>query len=640
MKRPPQVVTVDFETLPIQPRPQFPPEPVGVSILMPSEKKARYFAWGHPAVNNCTKRQGAAALKTAWTAGYPLLFQNAKFDISVAQEKLGLPFPKEYHDTMFLLFLHDPHAPDLKLKEAAERILGEPPLERDTLKEWIMSHKKQIAEEFGWEFTPKEWGSAIAYAPGDLVGTYANGDSTRTRGLFNHLWPRICERGMQAAYQREIDIMPIFLENERVGLRVDVDNLRKDVDVYNRAMETADQWLRKRLKTKDLNLDNDGEVAEALSKTGVIAAEDWAVTATGRRSVSKANLLPGMFKDPAVASVLGYRNRLTTCLKMFMYPWLRQAEARPDRHISTNWNQVRQPRGTSTGGTRTGRPSTADPNFLNLSKTWDDKDDGFIEPHKLTGRNKSDPVLQSLLGLPLVRRYILPDAGETFCHRDFNGQELRVMGHFEDGALLKAYQEDPTIDVHSWVKDMILEHAGLDYHRHQVKVTNFRRIYGGGAPAMANALHISLDAAKQLLTAHSKALPGLKDLQDQIKALSAAGEPIVTWGGREYYVEPPGYSERFKRHMTYEYKLLNYLVQGSAADITKEAILRYHRHPKRTGRFLVTVYDEINVSAKKAAHEMEILRQCMEGIELDVLLLSDGKTGPNWGTLTKFVDTR
>jgi len=92
--------------------------------------------------------------------------------------------------------------------------------------------------------------------------------------------------------------------------------------------------------------------------------------------------------------------------------------------------------------------------------------------------------------------------------------------------------------------------------------------------------------------------------------------------------------------MTYEYKLLNYLVQGSAADITKEAILRYHRHPKRTGRFLVTVYDEINVSAKKAAHEMEILRQCMEGIELDVLLLSDGKTGPNWGTLTKFVDTR
>ena len=631
MKRPPQVVTIDFETLPIEPRPRYPPKPVGVSILMPSEKKARYYAWGHPTENNCTLTQGKAALKQAWTAGYPLLFQNAKFDIDVAQTHMGVgQRMPEYHDTMFLLFLHDPHAPDLKLKEAAERILGEPPYERDTLKDWVMAHKKQIETEFGWAFTPKDWGSAIAYAPGSVVGPYANGDATRTRGLFNHLWPRICERGMHAAYMREINIMPIFLENERVGLRVDVDNLRRDVDVYGKAMEAADQWLRKRLKTKDLNLDNDGEVADALDKSGVIAAEDWAMTATGRRSVSKKTLLPEMFKDPKVASVLGYRNRLTTCLKMFMYPWLRQAEARPDRHISTNWNQVRQPRGTSTGGTRTGRPSTTDPNFLNLSKTWDDKDDGFVQPSGMWATGMEP--------LPLVRRYILPDKGETFCHRDFVGQELRILGHYEDGALLAAYKEDPTIDVHAWVKEMILEHAGLDYHRHQVKITNFRRIYGGGAPAMAGALHISLEAAKQLLTAHSKALPGLKDLNDQIKALSAEGSPIVTWGGREYFVEEPGYSERFKRHMTYEYKLLNYLIQGSAADITKEAILRHYHHPKRTGRFLVTVYDEINVSAKNHVHEMKLLNDTMSSIEIDVLMMSDGKIGPNWGALTKYVD--
>lgn len=630
MKRAPLVTVIDFETDPIQARPKYPPAPVGVSILPAGEKKARYYAWGHPAGNNCTKSQAQRALKLVW--GDALLFQNAKFDIDVAQTHMGMGPVREYHDTMFLLFLHDPHAPDLKLKEAAERILGEAPYERDVLKEWVMSHKKQIEEEFGFKFTPKDWGGAIAYAPGDIVGSYANGDSTRTLGLFKYLWPRIVERGMQDAYQREIELMPILLENERVGLRVDVDALRRDVGAYLQALEAADVWLRKRLKVGDLNLDNDGEIAAALSGAGIIADEDWAMTATGRRSVSKKFLLNEMFKDQKVASVLGYRNRLTTCLKMFMQPWLIQAEARPDRHISTNWNQVRQPRGTSTGGTRTGRPSTADPNFLNLSKTWDNKDDGFVEPSKFPR-----PFL-SVAPLPLVRKYILPDKGETFCHRDYNGQELRILGHYEDGALLRAYQEDPTIDVHQWVAEMIEEHAGLTYERHQVKVTNFRRIYGGGAPAMAQALHVSLEAAKQLLKAHGKALPGLGDLQKQIKALSDSGEPIVTYGGREYYVEPPGYSERFKRHMTYEFKLLNYLIQGSAADITKQAIIDYNNHPKRTGRFLVTVYDEINVSAKNVKHEMQVLRECMEAIPLDVLMLSDGKTGPSWGELAKYVD--
>lgn len=617
--------------MPIMARPHYPPPPVGVSILLPGEKKARYYAWGHPTANNCTKLQATKALKQAWKSG-PLLFQNAKFDIDVAQTHMDCGNVDEYHDTMFLLFLHDPHAPDLKLKEAAERILGEAPYERDTLKEWILAHKRQITEEFGYEFTPSRWGGAIAYAPGDLVGTYANGDATRTKGLFNYLWPRIVERGMLDAYLREIKLMPILLENERVGLRVDVNALRRDVALYDKALETADVWLRKRLKTPELNLDNDGEIAAALSKGKIVSDEDWALTATGRRSVSKKHLTPDMFRDKKVASVLGYRNRLTTCLKMFMYPWLAQAMARPDRHISTNWNQVRQERGNGSAGTRTGRPSTTDPNFLNLSKSWHDKDDGFIEPHTLFDEQMFAP-------LPLVRKYILPDKGETFCHRDFNGQELRILGHFEDGALLRAYQEDPTIDVHTWVREMIIEHAGIEYQRSQVKITNFRRIYGGGAPSMAGALRISMEAAKRLLTAHGKALPGIGQLQQQIKAISADGDPITTWGGREYYVEPPRYDERYKRHMTYEYKLLNYLIQGSAADATKEAILRYHAHPRRRGRFLVTVYDEINSSAKPYKEEMAVMRECMESLEFDVLMISDGKTGPNWGNLTKFTDT-
>lgn len=634
----PRVTIIDFETDPIQDRPNYPPKPVGFSIKQPGERKAAYYGWGHPTENNCSKRDAVRVLRSVWESDAVILFQNAKFDVDVAQTHMecGSISWERIHDTMYLLFLVDPHAPDLQLKPAAERILGMAPEEQDAVRDWIMAHKEQAnawLAQFGLQrdgkplkITPTKFGAAIAFAPGKLVGTYANGDVIRTEALFKHCWPQVAERGMVEAYDRERELMPIFLENERVGMRVDLPALKRDIDLYQSALKGADAWLCKRLKVKELNLDNDREVAEALSNAGIVNDDAWTLTDSGQRSVSKKNLLPEMYNDSRVAKAFGYRNRLVTCLKMFMIPWARQASARGDSHISTNWNQVRQPG----GGTRTGRPSCTDPNFLNLSKSWHDKDDGYEHPS----------FIKDLVELPLVRRYVLPDKGHVFLHRDFNGQELRILGHYEDGALLAAYQENPRMDVHAFVKDLILDITNLDYHRTQVKITNFRRIYGGGAPATASALNVSIDAAKKLLNAHGKALPGVKHLSAQIKALSKSGEPIITWGGREYYVEPPGFSKKHGRHMSYEYKLLNYLIQGSAADATKEAILRYHRDERKRGRFLVTVYDEINVSAPKAdvRHEMEVLRQSMEGLEFDVPMLSDGKTGPNWADSKKYED--
>lgn len=643
MKRPPKVTVIDFETDPIQDRPDYPPKPVGVSIQRPQDKAPRYYAWGHyTGENNCDKSDAVRALREAWSSRhtYPLLFQNAQFDIDVANVHMGMDPVSwdEYHDTMFLLFLNDPHAPDLKLKPSAERILGWEPEERDAMVEWLWANKKRLIAELQIDQWKDSKGKAyigsktkaaalVAYAPGSVAGPYANGDVARTLALFRHLWPLIQDSGMGEAYERELRLMPILMENERVGMRVDLSRLQQDIPVFQSAVDTCDNWLRKRLKHPNLNLDNDAEIAEALDISGVVAEESWALTATGRRSVSKKALTPDMFTDGRVASALGYRNRLQTCLKMFMQPWQRQAAARRDHHISTNWNQVRQPN----GGTRTGRPSTTNPNFLNLSKSWDDKDDGYEHPS----------FIRSIPMLPLVRRYILPDKGGVFMHRDFDGQELRVAAHYEDGPLMAAYQDNPHLDVHAHVKDLIFSIAGLDYHRTQVKITNFRRIYGGGAPATALALRVSIDVAKELLKAHGQALPGLRALNEQITALAKAGEPIVTWGGRCYYVEPPKLIDG--RMVHFWYKLLNYLVQGSAADLTKEAIIRYHNHPRRDARFLVTVYDEINSSTfskTKACviDQMAVLRDCMEGLELDVPLLSSGKTGPSWGELTKFTE--
>jgi hypothetical protein len=72
----------------------------------------------------------------------------------------------------------------------------------------------------------------------------------------------------------------------------------------------------------------------------------------------------------------------------------------------------------------------------------------------------------------------------------------------------------------------------------------------------------------------------------------------------------------------------------------KEALVRYDAHPKRTEELIVTVYDEVNInlpkSEKGAKQEMTVLRDCMQSVEVDIPMLSDGEAGPSWGKLTKF----
>jgi DNA polymerase I-like protein with 3'-5' exonuclease and polymerase domains len=144
-----------------------------------------------------------------------------------------------------------------------------------------------------------------------------------------------------------------------------------------------------------------------------------------------------------------------------------------------------------------------------------------------------------------------------------------------------------------------------------------------------------VEEARFIKAAQRKAIPGLAELDAGIKAAARAGDPIRTWGGRLYYTEEPKMIDG--RMRTFEYKLLNYLIQGSAADCTKEAVIRFDE-ARRESRFLVTVHDEINISApaKAMKQEMQILREVMASVEFDAPMISDGKVGKSWGTLTKF----
>lgn len=615
----PAVITIDFETAGIQSRPEYPPKPVGVSIKLVG-KTAKYYGWGHPTKNTCTFEEAKNALKNVWNTDVPLLMHHAKFDLDVAQTHMGMGDISwgRVHDTQFLLFLNDPHAPSLALKPSAERLLNIKPDERDAVKDWVIANVPAAQKK------PSTWGAYICMAPADLVGKYANKDTDMTEKLFKHLYPLIEKEGMLDAYNRERQLMPIFLENERRGLRVDLKALRRDIPLYHKELEKAEKWLYKRLGC-ELNLDSDAELAEALNSAGIVTA--WEMTKTGKRSTSKKTMTIEKFKDKKFFLVLGYRNRLTTCLRMFMEPWLQKGEA-SGGFIKPTWNQVRQPKGDDgSKGTRTGRPSCDDPNLLNIAKSFEDRGDDYTHP----------TFLKDLLPLPLIRRYTLPDDGCVWLHRDYNQQELRILAHFEDGAILKAYKNDPRMDIHTFVQDEIRRITHMELDRVTVKTLNFGFIYSMGLGSLAAKLRRPVEEVKQIRDAQQKALSGLPELSKAIKAQAAEG--VRTWGGRVYYTEPPKFVEKFNREMTFEYKLLNYIIQGSAADATKEAIIRYQNSPNRRGRLLVTVYDEINVCVPKrfAKEEMKLLQECMEGLEFDVPLLTDGKAGTSWGNLEKVV---
>lgn len=625
-------ITFDFETEPIRNRPNYPPKPVSFSLQMPGERAPKFYAFGHKTGgNNCSwddaKRILAAAYKEV-SETTPLLCQNLKFDAEVAEVHFGLKMPvwREWHDTMFLLFLDDPHQRELGLKPAAERLLGIPPEEQDAVKEWILTHKKQLEQDFPeiievhGGIKPSTAGAFIAYAPGNIVKPYANGDVTRTVKIFHKLFTEVTvKRGMREAYDRERRLLPILLRNEQEGIRVDRPALERDQEIFEKAQKKTDDWIRKALKSPDLDLDKDAAVAEAFERNDSLT--EWTLTPTGRKSVSKKNMKLSHFRDRKLAAAYSYRQKCATILETFIRPW--QAHT-VNGVMHTTWNQVRQPKGSDTGGTRTGRPSTSNPNFLNMPKAVkDDEMSGFIMPTHI----------KELPDIPRIRAYILPDEKmHLIGRRDINQQELRLLAHYEDGALKEAYIKNPRLDVHEFTRVMIEKLIGIDVGRSFTKTLNFGFIYGQGLGSLAEKLMKTVDEVKKVRNAQMSALPGFKELSDGVKERGNSGQFITTWGGRHYFKEPSMLING--RMVDFAYKLLNYLIQGSAADVTKEAIIRYDG-VRKDGRFILSVYDEIDISCHKKAikKEMLLMRESMMSIEMDVPLLSDGEVGPSLGFL-------
>jgi DNA polymerase I-like protein with 3'-5' exonuclease and polymerase domains len=641
------VTTVDFETEAIGPRPEwYPPLPVGVAIRWP-DGRSEYLAWGHPDVcadgtpggNNCTRDEAIRALRMAWKG--PVLFHNGGgFDIEVAMQHLGLPWPKVWHDTLYLLFLHDPHALSLSLKPSAERLLNEPPYEQTTLHDWIVRFVPGV--------TKKTAGAHICKAPVHLVAPYAVGDVRRTFDLFKLLYP-IVQDTQPRAYERELRLAPFLVAAERRGIRVDRDLLSQWEGELSAAVDRCDDLIRSRLNDTTLNVDADEELITALDREGLMnfwvctdgTVENGQPSVDGqalpeganpfgsgmsgtpvnstknsrkRRSVSKPALARGC-SDPDLVNLLDYRNTAATMLRTFVLPWLQQSVH--DGRLHTKWHQVR---GQEKNGTRTGRIASSDPNLANVPNP-----------------NKIKPPAPGLPFLPSLRMALLPEEGCIWISVDYSQQELRITAHYEDGGMLIAYRTDARIDMHDYARKMIADLIGLTVDRKKVKTTAFAIIYGAGLEELARQMGVSMEEADSVRESYFRAVPGLRRLITDVKVKARTQGYITSAGGRRIKLEAPKLVKG--KYKNFDYKMPNHLIQGTAADQTKQAIIDFCEAGYGS-LFMGQVYDEINISvpAGEGVHAIiEFLVECMKhAIPLDTPMECDVEVGTSWGDLRAY----
>ena len=585
--------TIDFETEAIENGSGLSPKPVGVSIKRDAHP-ARYYAFGHPSNNNSSETAAKNALADVWDE--ELLFHNAKFDIGVAIEHWQFKWPRRFQDTMYLIYLDNPLADTVSLKPSAERLLGLPPDEQSAVRDWLMSHGVV-------PYNSKSWGAHICKAPGDVVAPYCNGDVDRTYAIFQMLYESIAARNMIPAYERELKLAPILYEAEFKGVRIDRERLMNDIPVFEAMLLQCDNIIRAKLGTSDI--DTPAQTAAALVKAGYQLRK----TPTGRISTAQDALEEAIKDDKDLLHTLKYRGACKTLLGTFMRPWISLSER--DGHLHPSWNAVRG----DNYGTRTGRLSCSSPNLQNVPTEFD---------FDYTG------ILVGFLPLPFMRQYILPDPGEVLLAADYNGQEMRLLAHFAEGQAGEIYRNDPRADFHQVAVQLVKEKAGLSIERKQAKITGFSLIYGAGVQSLSIQLGVPMAEGRAIKIGYLKAMVGLQDFQRSVEQRSQ----VKTWGGRIIPVQAPKHNEDGSS-WSFNYKLVNHLIQGTAADQTKQSIIEYHERPHH-GRFLMTVHDENVVSVKLSdlAKEVGDLAYAMETLPgFDVPFIVEMEYGDNWHDL-------
>lgn len=442
------------------------------------------------------------------------------------------------------------------------------------------------------KFTYEDIGRDVWLHSYNDVARYVSHDARSTWLLFRHF--RAIEEKYPDLWQLEMDLLPVLANMELVGTIIDTGALKRFEQEQQERLEASKRKLfdyAGREFNPNANLDKQWFVYDHLGH----AVEE--TTGKGAPSVNQGALRIPARKDPAVRELLEYA-RIKKMLSTYtdsLYSLLREGR------VHANFRQV---------GTDTGRLSCSDPNLQNIPRRGEE------------GK--------------LIRAMFMAQPGHKYVVADYSQIELRVLAHFsKDATLLRVFEEDG--DPHTATAALLFnttEDKVKPQERDIGKTTNFLIAYGGGYKKLAVQANISEARAKKVIDQHRKEFPRIYTLKDDVIKMARKRKPpyVKTVTGRRRYLPELVSAEDMLRFRA-ERQAFNTLIQGTAADIIKQAMVDLDKALPEDCTLLLSVHDELVVEApEEVAPDIgKLMSEVMEAVDLiDVRLVAEANVGNNW----------
>jgi len=549
-----------------------------------------YYPIAHEGGGNMDRKKVLKWFQGVLATPATKIFHNAMYDVCWIRS-LGLSINGLMVDTMIASALVDENQMRYDLNNCSKRYTGKTKNETNLY---------EAAKS--WGIDPK---AEMYKLPAIYVGAYAEKDAELTLELWQELKKEILHQDLNAIFELETELFPCLVDMRFLGVRVDVEAAHK-------------------LK-KDL-LAQEKECLQLVKKETQVNVQIWAA-----RSIAQ------VFQKLNLPYETTEKTNSPSFTKNFLqnhpHPLVKQiAHAREINKAHTTFidtiikhshkgrihAEINQLRGDN-GGTVTGRFSYSNPNL-----------------QQIPARNKE-------LG-PRIRSLFIPEEGHRWGVFDYSQQEPRLVVHYAAlqnlygvDEVLEAYKQGDA-DFHTIVADM------AEIPREQAKTINLGLFYGMGKNKLQAELGVSKEKSDDLFRQYHQKVPFVKQLMDavmkrgqdrgQIRTLLGRLCRFHLWEPNQFGIHKPlSHDAALAEHgpgikRAYTYKALNKLIQGSAADMTKKAMIELHKEGIIPH---IQVHDELDISVTDNADK---IKEIMEhAVSLEVPNKVDYESGPNWGKI-------
>ena len=554
---------------------------VGLSLAV-SAGRAAYLPLRHEGLAEQVPLAAAiAALRPILTDPSTLkIYQNAKFDM-LAMERAGFPPAAPFDDVMLISYAQEAGMHGHGLDELSQLHLGHTPTTYD---EVTGTGRNRIA---------------FSQVPIDRATAYAAEDADVALRLWQALRPRLRFNGALTLYEQvERRLLPVLIDMERAGIKVDADDLRRMSVDFERRMGVIEQDIHK-LVGHPFNVGSAKQLGEVLfdelklgggkrMKTGA-----WGTDASVLQSLAdQGHELPARIMDWRQLQKLKstYADALV-------------GEINHDTgRVHTSYAQCIA---------STGRLSSNDPNLQNI-------------PIRTEEGSR-------------IRHAFIAEARHSLVSADYSQIELRLLAHVADiPALKESFARGEDIHARTASEVFGIPMAGMDpMTRRRAKAINFGIIYGISGFGLARQLGITPGEARTYIDAYFVRYPGIRAYMERTKEAARINGYVTTPFGRRCWV--PGIADKNPARRAYaERQAINAPLQGGGADVIKRAMVRLPKALRDAGlkaRLLLQVHDELLFEAPEAEVPAltDLARRVMESAAtLSVPLVVETGVGRTW----------